>query len=301
MVSGGGQLDEFWGGPWGHPYAMFKWTFAARLTGTRVVFLSVGAGTLSNPTTRGLVRKALRAAFYKSFRDPRTVKTVESLHVGGKLNLVPDLAFSHPAGRAPEAARPSGKARVIALSPIVYKDPASWPEKDAAFYSAYLDELATLAQLLLARGDAVRVLTSDHSDNSAARELFARIQKRLPNGIRAELLLPETTEEFLSQMQASDLLVASRLHGVILAQIVATPVVAISYNWKVDEQMRHSGCAHYNASIEAFDAPQVLGLIDAALAERDALSARLAARAAESYSLLDRQYSEVFGFLTPAR
>ena len=26
IMSGGGQLDDFWGGPWGHPYILLKWS-----------------------------------------------------------------------------------------------------------------------------------------------------------------------------------------------------------------------------------------------------------------------------------
>ena len=42
IISGGGQLQDIWGGPWGHPYAMLKWTFLARLRGAKPIFLSVG-------------------------------------------------------------------------------------------------------------------------------------------------------------------------------------------------------------------------------------------------------------------
>jgi polysaccharide pyruvyl transferase WcaK-like protein len=30
VVAGGGQLDEEWGGSWGHPYALMKWAVLAR-------------------------------------------------------------------------------------------------------------------------------------------------------------------------------------------------------------------------------------------------------------------------------
>jgi polysaccharide pyruvyl transferase WcaK-like protein len=42
VVAGGGQLDEEWGGIWGHPYALMKWSVLARLAGAKTVFLSVG-------------------------------------------------------------------------------------------------------------------------------------------------------------------------------------------------------------------------------------------------------------------
>ena len=294
IISGGGQLDEFWGGPWGHPYAMFKWSTAARFTGCRVVFLSVGAGTLKNSMTRRLIRSALHKAFYKSFRDPRTVATIESLQVNGDLNLLPDLAFSHPAARAPAPAQVPGSRRLIALSPIVYKDPLRWPERDGAFFNAYLDELASFGLAMLARGDAVLITTSDYADNSAAEELHARIRTRAAADAALEIDLPADTAALLAQLKRSDILVASRLHGVILAQISATPVVAVSYNWKVDEQMKRTKCAEFCVSIENFDTARLTALVDRVLADRTSLSQRLANETAESFDSLEAQYAQAF-------
>src|SRR5262249_52020859 len=30
VIAGGGQLDDFWGGPFGHPYVLSRWVAAAR-------------------------------------------------------------------------------------------------------------------------------------------------------------------------------------------------------------------------------------------------------------------------------
>src|SRR3954470_15535134 len=46
IVAGGGQLDEEWGGPWGHPYALFRWAILSKVVRTRFVVLSVGTGKL---------------------------------------------------------------------------------------------------------------------------------------------------------------------------------------------------------------------------------------------------------------
>jgi len=46
IISGGGQLCELWGGPWSHPYNLFKFSVLARLAGTRLYILNVGAEPL---------------------------------------------------------------------------------------------------------------------------------------------------------------------------------------------------------------------------------------------------------------
>src|SRR5882762_8836181 len=46
FISGSNQFMDGWGGVWGYPYTLLKWTVLARLAGARVVFLSVGAGPI---------------------------------------------------------------------------------------------------------------------------------------------------------------------------------------------------------------------------------------------------------------
>ena len=70
VVSGGGQLDDLWGGPWGHPYALLKWTVLARLRGAGPIFLSVGFGRLDTRLSRSVcTRPHCRLAAYRSYRD----------------------------------------------------------------------------------------------------------------------------------------------------------------------------------------------------------------------------------------
>src|SRR5208282_3977900 len=33
IIPGGGALDDFWGGPWGQPWALFKWSVLSRVYG----------------------------------------------------------------------------------------------------------------------------------------------------------------------------------------------------------------------------------------------------------------------------
>ena len=70
IISGGGQLQDIWGGPWGHPYAMLKWTLLARLRGAKPIFLSIGFSGLDARLSRFFTRKSLSLAAYRSYRDP---------------------------------------------------------------------------------------------------------------------------------------------------------------------------------------------------------------------------------------
>lgn len=303
IVSGGGQLDELWGGPWGHPFTIYKCARIARYAGCKVAVLSVGAGALTHGSSRRLVRASLRAADYHSFRDPRTVRLLESYGVKRTLHLVPDLAFGHPTQRAPRTFPEPGAPLTIALSPIAYRHPDVWPDQDALFFHDYLDKLAALGTDLLARGHRVILLTSDRVDDKVARDLAERMVRRAATETAptAKLILPASTDELFVLLRQTDVLVASRLHGVILAQIVATPTVALSYDWKVDEQMAIMGMTDYCLPIDGFQTDQALEVIANAGANARSISSTLAANTAAAYERIDKQYTEIFSSIGAGR
>jgi polysaccharide pyruvyl transferase WcaK-like protein len=305
VVSGGGQLDDHWGGPWGVPYALWKWSLAARLLHTDVLFLSVGAGTTDSALTRYFLRAALRRARYASFRDERTVRRVSALRLSSSTRVVPDLAFGHDGRRTAHEHRGRHERPTIAISPIAFLDPIAWPAKDVHAYRANLLRTARLGQLLLGRGYDVVLCTSDTPDVKSARELIEAIDAPA-NGVRTgppgsvALADIHTPAQLLESFVTADVAVASRLHGLILANLAATPTVALSYDWKVDEHMRAMGLERYTFPIDAFDPEEVVAAIEEMLAQRKVLAADVAARCDTFAGDVRAQFELVFGAGTTA-
>jgi hypothetical protein len=75
VVSGGGQLNEQYGGAWGQPFALFKWAVLARLARVPYVVINVGSGNVVSVLGRLFVSAALLMACYRSYR----VKIAERL------------------------------------------------------------------------------------------------------------------------------------------------------------------------------------------------------------------------------
>src|SRR6185503_16873233 len=142
VVSGGGQLDEFWGGPFGHPYTLYRFSRAARRAGARFDILSVGTGTLATALGRRFVRRALAASSYRSFRDARSRELAGVAGAAASDPIVPDLAYGLPlSGAAP----PPRARRLIGVAPMCYADPRVWPKPDAARYEHHLASMAAIA------------------------------------------------------------------------------------------------------------------------------------------------------------
>ena len=94
VVAGGGQLDEEWGGSWGHPYALMKWAVLARAARAPVIFLSVGGCRTDSWLTKLFLRIALSLACYRSYRDEGSRQLARAITPAADGSVVPDLAFS---------------------------------------------------------------------------------------------------------------------------------------------------------------------------------------------------------------
>jgi polysaccharide pyruvyl transferase WcaK-like protein len=299
VVSGGGQLDEHWGGPWRTPYALWKWSLAARLFRRDVVVLSVGAGTTDSRLARFFLRSTLGRARYASFRDEQTAARVRALRLSHSSRVVPDLAFGHEGRRGPHAAgeRPAR----IALSPIAYLDPVAWPAKDARAYRSSIERTAELVRLALARGYDVVLCTSGTPDIRTATDVYElAVRQAPPDGGTLVLAETRTPGELLDVFAEADVAVASRLHGLVIASLAATPQIALSYDWKVDEHMRTVGLEPYTFPIGDFQPEAVVAAVEAILGERGRLSTDVAARCEALARAVQAQFEEVFASADPA-
>ena len=293
VVSGGGQLDDHWGGPWRLPYALWKWSLAARMFRKDVYFLSVGGGTTESKLTRFFFRSALGRARYASFRDARTAQNVHCLGLSTLSRVVPDLAFAHEGrqGKAERSGVPGPPT--VALSPIAFLDPAAWPVKDAARYRSSIDRTAEVALLLVERGFHVLVCTSSSPDLKSASELRMRLADA-EREARVSFADTCSTARLLEVFRRADVAIASRLHGLILANLAATPTIALSPDWKVDEHMRAVGLERFVFPIGAFEPSRVVAAVEEVVADHDRLSAAIADRCAIFAADVETQFREVF-------
>lgn len=287
VVSGGGQLDDFWGGTWGHPYALWKWTVLARRTQTPVVMLSVGLGSLRSPLARSFARGALTRTAYRSFRDERTRSGVSRiLELEDVGPVVPDLAF----GLEPDASRASTvNSGVVGISPIAYLDPRVWPLKDGAAYRRYTGLLGSFVQRLAGAGRRVVLFSTDGPDRVVMDDVWTSAGRPA----LAERARTETLPDLFTELARVDVVVASRLHGVILAQLAGCPVVALSYDWKVSRHMQEFGQAEYCLEIDAFDVPSLTRAFEKLDTRSVAVRAVVAQRLLDYRSRVRRQFDEV--------
>jgi polysaccharide pyruvyl transferase WcaK-like protein len=300
IVPGGGALDEFWGGPWGHPWNLLKWSVVSRIHRVPFVVLSVGKCSLERPTSRWFIRIALKLASYRSYRDAESKRGVQTLIDASQDPVLPDLAFSYPVPVMQKSQAPDSVNRslLIGISPIAYCDPRVWPSKDEKRYAAYVGRLVEVAAWLLQGGHRLLFFATDSPDLETISDVIDGIggPQREAGAVR---ILPgpvgQSIDNHLKEIGQADLTIASRLHGIILSHLVATPVLAISYDRKVNAQMQIAKQTDYCLEIDTFELNDFIKRFEALKAARLREAAHLRSDALLFRKLLDRQYDRILG------
>ena len=304
IISGGGQIDDYWGGPWAHPYALFKWSLLARATGTRLVFLSVGVCTLDSRLSGYFVRRALRWADYRSYRDQHSRDLLRDWPFTRRDAICPDLAFSHP-GAASEGSDPPGRSRspeIVALSPIAYLSTHGWPRRDAHVFAGYIKVLASFTADLLRDGWEVVLFASDFLDQPVLDEMGVTLGGELPEPLLQRLRLPRirAAGELINALLNVDVVIASRLHGVILAHLAGKPVLAISYDRKVNTYMEDMDQAEYCLAVQQVQLDVVAGKFKSLIADAPRVRTTVSRRVEECRKRLAEQYDYLVRETRPA-
>jgi polysaccharide pyruvyl transferase WcaK-like protein len=239
IFSGGGQLQDDFGGAANYPLQLCKWALLARLVGAKVVFLSVGASRISSPLSRILLRAALRLSHYCSFRDAASRDLVaEHLGITGKTAITPDLVFG--SSRTVAQGHSRYTPGVVAINAFPHYDNAYWPAEDLARYASYIGRLAEFATRLL--GDGYRLILFptqiradrtplDHLEHTILERLGPLLSERIQ---RADVF---TVEDVFALLRSVDFVVATRFHALVFSLLAGKPTIAISNQPKMSNLM----------------------------------------------------------------
>jgi len=245
IISGGGQLDESWGGKWGHPFTIYNWSLAAKLSKTALVFLSVGVDTVHSGLSKYFFKKSLLWSDYSSVRDAKSYAFIMNLGIRKNNGIYPDLAYSYPVQAMKQAEPLPETKKLVGISPI---SSASWKNESATTYENYLNELVSFSKYLISNHYNILFFPSQEQMDVPV------IRKIEP------MLKDETTEHYieylyahdcydvdllLSKIVMADMVIASRLHAVLLSTLLCKPVIAISSQKKVVSLMHDLDLSAY--------------------------------------------------------
>jgi polysaccharide pyruvyl transferase WcaK-like protein len=302
IVAGSNQLNDYFGGPWGFPYDLFKWSLLAKCARTKVAILCCGAGPLDSWLGKRLIKYTLALADCRSYRDEFSWRLIERIGVKGDNPVCTDLAYGlslvHPARpeRAPTRLR-------VGINPFPFFDGRYWPEHNATIYQDYVGKLAAFTLWLQERGHTVSFFpTQLRADVPVIEDVRAVLTSR-GVGTVEDSLGPRpvsSLQDLLLRIASTDLVVATRYHGILLSAALHQPVVAIAYYDKTRDLMAHLGQSAYVVDINSFHADTLAERFVAMASSLQAIRGELEQRTRALRQTLGREYDRVFHLLEEA-
>ena len=297
IFAGGGQIDDEWGGAWGHPYACFKWSILAVLAKRPIFALSLGASRMpARKLSRFFFRQMLNMADYRSVRDDTSAKIIMDLGVRKSTQVVPDLAFSLDV-LYPKNPCALTKDTVVGVGPIGYYRAGCWPQSDDGIYQSYVNALAGCVSHLADRGCKIVFFRSEYTDAEVYDDLNAAISKIIPSG-RIIKTFSHTVTDLLSTIAQVDYVIASRLHSLILSFLLGKPSIALSFDPKVESLMRDFGQSAFCLNICTATTNAILSRYEELCNQRVTISAHICDVVRNHQKRLERQYRELSYFLS---
>ena len=301
LVTGSNQFLDNFGGAWGFPYTLLKWTLLARATGTRVAFASIGAGPLTRPLSFRMLRMALNRADFVSFRDEGSRQLIKD-RVGIDGPVFPDIAHSLRYQPSPGDPPSGDSALTIAVNPMPVYDRRYWHQPDDERYSDYLRKLAELCKTIVQDGHRLLLFSTQQRDEDVIDdilEILAREQGNEDSRNRTAIARSTEVAELMATLNQADIVVATRFHATVLPLQLGKPVLGICYYRKAAELLDDVGLGEFHVSIDSFDAPTLTGKLRELVRCHQEDSIDLSPQMTRYRNQLDEQYRIIATLLKP--
>jgi polysaccharide pyruvyl transferase WcaK-like protein len=238
---------------WGLPYSFLLVCASAKLFGTKVAFVSVGAGVVKRRAVRVLLDASARLAFYRSYRD---APSLEMMHQRGidtsRDHVYSDLAFGIP----PLPCGP-GDLRVVGVGAMGYRGSNDDRSRAAAIHASYIATMKSFVRWLIDNDRSVLILVGDENepDKLAGEEILADIQEYRSDLEPGRVIVTYTSSfaELMQAMAPAATVVATRFHSVVCALRLGKPVVSLSYAPKFTALLAKMGLTDFCQSAKSPD------------------------------------------------
>jgi polysaccharide pyruvyl transferase WcaK-like protein len=297
IIPGTGLLTDAYGlMAWG-PYNLFKWSLIARMCRCKVLFVSVGAGPVYSALGKYFVKSALSWAHFRSYRDNASLEYLKS--IGFPINsdrVYPDLVFSLPEAMLRHDGERKGRRSIVGIGLMPYAGKYSVAKPSDSTHRKYLESMVTFARWLLTHDYDIRVLIGEVSDRNASEEFRSLLKASLDQYDEQRIIdqAALSVEQLLPQIAATDMVVATRFHNIVLALLLNKPVISISFHHKCTSLMEEMGLSDYCQDINHMDAGRLIQQFRDLERNADKLKPVIREKVKQSRKALDEQYGLIF-------
>lgn len=298
FVAGTGLLTDAYQTSFGYPYTLFKWSVVATIRRCKMLYVSVGAGPIDRPLSRRFIKSALSRAAFRSYRDSSTREYLVAIGFPANNDPVyPDLVFNMPMPEMVRCDHGKGARRRIAIGIMSYAGKPSPDKRNYALDEIYLGKVVTFAVWLVAKQYDVRILFGDVRYDPPALEYTRRLLTASLSPVDRYRVIDEpvsSVQELLSELAATDAVVATRFHNVLLALMLRKPVISISFHDKVASLMSQMGLSKYCQDIQNLDVNQLVEQFCNLEKNAHVLSLMIEQKTEQLRLALDEQESVIF-------
>ena len=283
------------------PYSMFVLSAAGKLFGTKVAFVSVGAGPVHQRTTRWLFNSAARLASYRSYRDPGALEAMRARGLDTSQDHVyPDLAFALP---VPDY--DPGHAELVGVGVMAYFGTNDERNESNEIHSSYVAAMKRLVRWLVDDGRTVRLLVGDTngSDDSVVQDILEDVRTNRPE-LPASRVTTEPVSTFadvMRVMQPLGSVIAIRYHNILCALKLSKPTISISYSPKHDVLMADMGLPTFCQDVNSLDHDRLIELFNELQSRSGELRETVRERNRAKGALLRGQFDDLSATLFPSR
>jgi polysaccharide pyruvyl transferase WcaK-like protein len=303
IITGSNQFLDNFGGPWGFPFTLLKWAVLAKLTGTSLLYVSVGAGPLEAKLSKFLIRLALLFSDFTSFRDTNSMRLIEATGYSGSRFVFPDLAHSLKYEALSDRVRVNGQKPTIGINPMPLYDSRYWCETDDSRYRGYVRKLAQATSELMREGYSIFFFATQQKDENVIADVVEMLDSDAKAQLDEALQIKHsrTVDDLMANILSADLVIATRFHGTVLSLHAARAVVAICYYRKTNDIMREMGQIDYALDFDTLDVSELVDRVRTLASEIDRTTAEIRRKNAEYERALDDQYKLIEEFIVAGR
>ncbi|MEO0617272.1 MAG: polysaccharide pyruvyl transferase family protein [Pseudomonadota bacterium] len=294
MITGSNQFLDNFGGVWGFPYTLLKWTLLARMSGCKVALVSLGAGPLDGWWSKRFCRMTLALAHHASYRDEPSRALVEGHGPHYKGHVFPDVA-SNIALPEPATDLGAGNGLLVGINPMPVFDARYWHAGDSSKYRAYVEKLSALVDHVLKRGHRPVLFSTQVQDNAVIADVASVLARELRDQVQVRQ--PRRVDDLLAFLQRLDLAIPTRFHGNVLSLRCGTPTIGICYHRKIGDLLTDMGHGEFQVDFAAFTVARITGLFDDLTASLDATRPKIEARSRAYIEACDQQYEMIAALL----
>ena len=283
--------------PWGYPYSLLCLCASARLVGTRVALVSVGANIIPKRAIRWVITRAASFAHYRSYRDALSRDAMRDMGVDVTADEVyPDLAFALPV-----PAGTSTSVGAVGVGVMAYHGGNDDRRHAGDIHRAYVDTMKRFVRWLVDGGRQVRLFTGDKVDESVVADILADLRAHRPDLDRSRVVAEPASDlqDLMRQMATVDTVVATRYHNVLCALKLSKPTLSLGYATKNDVLMARMGLAEFCQPARSIDFERFTEQFQTLESRREQLVETMEERNRANVARLDHQFTALSATLFP--